>query len=268
MISNYRYESSSAGDVYFGCNSSRWILETPAAFTENNIISSGSTVEIIYSVSSAQEGTYNLDEFSWAGYYAGGSRGSYGHSEDADNKLITFTLACTDADGDGYAVEGDACGPVDCDDGDHTVNPAGTEVCTDGKDNDCDGSQDCVDSECSTDIACANCTDNDGDGYSLEGDVCGPVDCDDTDQLINPIANEICSDQVDNDCDGQSDCNDNNCSSDPVCSSDGGGDSGGGGGGCAVGGHWEGSVFPFLETYGLLMIVALGFSLRRRRVFH
>lgn len=47
---------------------------------------------------------------------------------------------CTDGDGDGFFVE-DGCGtPLDCDDSDPEVNPGAEEVCEDGLDNDCDGS--------------------------------------------------------------------------------------------------------------------------------
>ncbi len=44
------------------------------------------------------------------------------------------------------------------------------------------------------------CTDSDGDGYSLEGGDCGPVDCDDTDPDNYPGNSEVCDGQ-DNDCD-------------------------------------------------------------------
>ena len=33
-----------------------------------------------------------------------------------------------------------------------------------------------------------DCTDNDSDGYSIEGDLCGPIDCNDNNQFINPGA--------------------------------------------------------------------------------
>src|SRR4030067_1518761 len=62
-VSNYIFESGSVGDVYPGNVVYRWILETPTAFSENNPISTDSIVEIIYSVSSTQAGTFNLDEF-------------------------------------------------------------------------------------------------------------------------------------------------------------------------------------------------------------
>ena len=62
-------------------------------------------------------------------------------------------------------------------------------------DDDCDGQTD-------EDDVCPTCTDSDGDGY---GPACaaGP-DCDDSDDAIHPGADEVC-DQVDNDCDDQTD---------------------------------------------------------------
>ena len=45
------------------------------------------------------------------------------------------------------------------------------------------------------------CTDSDGDTYSVEGAVCGLVDCNDNNATINPGASEICN-GVDDDCDG------------------------------------------------------------------
>jgi parallel beta-helix repeat protein len=90
-ISSYVFESGSAGDVYPGNIVYRWILETPTAFLENHPLASGSTVEIVYTLNSGQAGTFNLDEFDWAGYYAGGSRAAFGHSENSDKKSLTIS---------------------------------------------------------------------------------------------------------------------------------------------------------------------------------
>ena len=46
------------------------------------------------------------------------------------------------------------------------------------------------------------CTDHDKDSFSPDGGVCGPVDCDDHNAAINPGAPEVCSDNIDNDCNG------------------------------------------------------------------
>ena len=55
-------------------------------------------------------------------------------------------------------------------------------------------------------------TDVDGDGYKSESDGNNPpYDCDDTNAAINPGADEVCDDDVDNDCDGLIDGNDPDC---------------------------------------------------------
>jgi len=83
-----------------------------------------------------------------------------------------------DADGDGVL----GCAG-DCDDGDPDVRPGLSEECSDGIDNDCDGTVD-------------QNTDEDGDGVgSCEGD------CDDADDDVFPGATETC-DGIDTDCNG------------------------------------------------------------------
>jgi hypothetical protein len=85
--------------------------------------------------------------------------------------------------------------------------------------------------------------DEDGDGFS------GIVDCDDTDPDINPGAEEICSDGIDNDCDGDVDADDSQCRKS-------------GGGGCGT------TLPPGADPWtGLVMIsfaVLILFGLRRR----
>jgi cysteine-rich repeat protein len=61
------------------------------------------------------------------------------------------------------------------------------------------------------------CTDNDQDGYFQEGGDCGPIDCDDTNANVHPGATEICNNQIDDDCDGKTDCQDSSCAENPVC---------------------------------------------------
>jgi hypothetical protein len=80
-----------------------------------------------------------------------------GDIDDDDADVTGGDTWYADSDGDGYGdPDGstDACevpsgyveDDTDCDDANDTVNPGGTEVCDDGLDNDCDGS----DSSCST----------------------------------------------------------------------------------------------------------------------
>ena len=90
-----------------------------------------------------------------------------------------------DNDGDGVTVA-----QGDCNDNDNTVYPGAVEICGDGIDQDCDGS----------DLACGpdpKDVDDDGDGYSEN-----QGDCNDSDRGIYPGATEICEDGIDQDCDG------------------------------------------------------------------
>jgi Putative metal-binding motif len=129
---------------------------------------------------------------------------------------------CTDADGDGYSIEGGSCGPMDCNDNDPMVHPGATEICTDGIDNNCNNLTDAADPNAAG-CPVVNCTDSDGDGYAIEGGVCGPVDCDDANPALNPGAIEICDDGIDNNCDASIDSVDATCQAmqggdDPVLS--------------------------------------------------
>ncbi|NQU79014.1 hypothetical protein HQ545_04560 [Candidatus Woesearchaeota archaeon] len=55
------------------------------------------------------------------------------------------------------------------------------------------------------------CVDNDEDGYNQEGLGCGTPDCDDDNDAINPGAQEICDNEIDDDCNGLTDLEDNSC---------------------------------------------------------
>ncbi len=95
-ISNYMVESGSSGAVYDGCIPYRWIIERPSNFTENNPISQNSVLEVVYSFSSSQAGSFNFDEFHWVGFYQTApaeQMAAFGHSEDTDKQTITFTEA-------------------------------------------------------------------------------------------------------------------------------------------------------------------------------
>ncbi|NJC87730.1 MAG: hypothetical protein FIB02_04230 [Desulfuromonas sp.] len=122
---------------------------------------------------------------------------------------------CTDADGDGYKVEGGACGTQDCNDNNKAIFPGAPEIC-DGKDNNCndqtdeggvcdadgDGVPDATDQCPGTKsgvivdaVGCPLCTDADGDGQSREGGQCGPQDCNDSNALVSTETAKGCVDK-------------------------------------------------------------------------
>lgn len=121
---------------------------------------------------------------------------------DPNDYICDESVSGTDADGDGYT----AC--EECDDAIAGINPGSVERC-DGMDNDCDDTVDVGAYDSPTWFA-----DADGDGYtdlSVSVVVCEPPagylqgtadDCDDADAAINPGADELVDDGIDQDCDG------------------------------------------------------------------
>jgi len=101
-----------------------------------------------------------------------------------------FVKPCQDADGDGYTVGtgGTSCAAttVDCNDTSSSIYPGATEVCGDGIDQNCDGS----DLTCTGDYA-----DNDGDGYTEN-----QGDCNDASVAIAPGLYDNPATSIDEDC--------------------------------------------------------------------
>ncbi|MES2645054.1 MAG: MopE-related protein [Myxococcota bacterium] len=97
--------------------------------------------------------------------------------------LVLALLACTGA-------------PGDIDSGPTASDCVPTEERCNGADDDCDGAID-------------ELFDLDADGFLADEAACralgNPVDCDDQDATVNPLAAELCGDAVDNDCSGAAD---------------------------------------------------------------
>jgi hypothetical protein len=125
---------------------------------------------------------------------------------DADGcPVIDPDPTCTDADNDGFFAE-PKCGTVqDCDDTVAAVNPGASEFCSDKIDNNCDGLIDGSDE--TTCPAPPTCTDADGDSFFAQEGCGKPQDCNDNNQLTHSGAEELCGEQIDNDCDGAVDEN-------------------------------------------------------------
>ncbi len=129
-----------------------------------------------------------------------------GVDDDGDNLIDCNDPDCTgDADADTFIAA--PCG-LDCNDNDPAINPSVAESCSNGVDDDCDGAADCNDVDCQLNI------DNDLDGYFALP--CGN-DCDDSNAAVNPGAVEICSNTIDDECDGATDCDDLDCAELALC---------------------------------------------------
>ena len=133
----------------------------------------------------------------------------------ADNSAVDGLVYYLDLDGDGFGdptTEDLYCTPpangvtddTDCDDSSAVINISGTETCSDGLDNDCNGSIDCDDPSCGGSSECGetNCTDgidDDNDGY---------MDCLDSECIDSWQCNEDCDNQIDDNNNGLFDCED------------------------------------------------------------
>ena len=131
-----------------------------------------------------------VDASTW---YRDGDSDGFGDSS-------TTQIACDEPSG--YTVDA-----TDCDDTNGTIFPGATESCNDA-DDDCDGDTD-------EGVTTTYYADLDGDAYGDPDDseeACTApantstdnTDCDDTDADVNPAETELCN-EVDDDCDGETD---------------------------------------------------------------
>jgi hypothetical protein len=107
---------------------------------------------------------------------------------------------------------------AECDPGGGCCND--TACCSDGRDNDADGREDCEDPSCAGIAPCGGATENCTNGADDDGD--GLIDCLDADCATAPPCaggggETDCTNGEDDDRDGAEDCDDSDCASDPAC---------------------------------------------------
>ena len=138
---------------------------------------------------------------------------------DSCTRITYYLDSDNDGYGDPYQSTENYTQPIgyvlnnnDCDDTDENINPSAEEIC-DHIDNDCDGDIDEGFNDSCTKITFYLDSDNDGYGdisssiedyIQPEGYVTNSNDCDDSNENINPGAEEVC-DKVDNNCNGSID---------------------------------------------------------------
>jgi hypothetical protein len=140
---------------------------------------------------------------------------------------------------DGANVNGQSCSNFGFDGGTLTCNAGcllttvscANEICNDNLDNDLDGLSDCADPNCTNATNCQTCGNgqlNAGeqcDGTNLNNQSCltqgfdgGALSCNNSCFFnITGCADELCTDNLDNDFDGQIDCADASCVSNNAC---------------------------------------------------
>ncbi|MBK7440370.1 MAG: T9SS type A sorting domain-containing protein [Bacteroidetes bacterium] len=192
------YYADADGDGYGDAASTTMACEAPEGYTADATdcndadaaVNPGAT-EVCNGIDDNCDG--NIDEGVQSTFYADADGDGYGDAG-------STTMACE-------APEGYVSDATDCNDGDASVNPAGTEVCN-GIDDNCDGNID-------EGVQSTFYADADGDGYgdagsttmaceAPEGYTADAADCNDGDASVNPGASEVCN-GVDDNCDGNID---------------------------------------------------------------
>ncbi|MBK6482695.1 MAG: putative metal-binding motif-containing protein [Chitinophagaceae bacterium] len=178
--------------LHIACTPSGYVANSSDCNDNNNLINPAA-MEICNTIDDNCD--TQTDENVQSVFYADSDNDNYGD-------LSVSTLACTPPSG--YVANSS-----DCNDNNNLINPAAMEICNSLDDN--------CDTQTDENVQSAFYADSDNDNYgdlSVSTLACTPPsgfvannsDCNDTDNLINPAAIEICN-SLDDNCDTQTDEN-------------------------------------------------------------
>jgi hypothetical protein len=194
------YYADNDGDTYGDANNSIYECSQPSGYVtnntdcnDNNVNQNAASTEICNGEDDDCDGTID-NGLVFSDYYADGDGDGFGSGD--------VTSSCVDL-GAGYTDNS-----TDCDDTNGAVYPGATELCNSIDDN-CDGQTD-------NGTLTVFFIDNDGDTYGNpsvsilacvqpNGYTPDDSDCNDTDANINPGAEDIIGNGIDENCDGQID---------------------------------------------------------------
>ncbi|MFC2174312.1 archaellin/type IV pilin N-terminal domain-containing protein [archaeon] len=146
---------------------------------------------------------------------------------------VDCSVACIDPVGSPGQQYAGTCAAAACDINDVTDTENDEALCINGEDDDCDNEIDCNDAncvgafpeaicgdgedgDCDTDIDCLD-ADCEGGSCGENGELCTAGVC----LCLGGVGNEdpesTCTGGIDEDCDGNADCADDDCSGDPAC---------------------------------------------------
>jgi uncharacterized repeat protein (TIGR01451 family) len=89
-LTNFSLEIAQDGDVYAGYTPWRWRLETPVDLLESNSIFPGAELKIVYSLTSAMNGSFVLQPYDWVTYFSDPTNAVFGFSQDPCEGTVRF----------------------------------------------------------------------------------------------------------------------------------------------------------------------------------
>jgi hypothetical protein len=108
-ITNYTVESGMDGDVLAGCTPWRWVLELPDDFVPANPLAPQSTVQVIYSITASQSGSFTFQQSMWFAADLVLTNACFGYGENSDQQTVNVYSSDTPASLSSVTVSNGVC---------------------------------------------------------------------------------------------------------------------------------------------------------------